>query len=142
MLAKYKRKSANELKALGLEDLGYVDITEETKDDWVEPYMSDGWNILDGTTVLLAWVPWMLASFLTVNLSILKVVRTVRVLRPLKFISKAEGLKVTLMCFFGTLIDIINVFLVLMMVLLLFSIFAVSMLKGKLFYCDSLDEGQ
>lgn len=92
---------------------------------------------MDCFTVITSWVPLILASFIGSNLSVFKVVRAVRVLRPLKFISRFEGLKTTLLCFFGAIVDIINMFFVMLLFLLLFSIFAVSMLKGKFHYCES-----
>jgi flagellar motor component MotA len=57
-----------------------------------DSYLRETWNVIDFIIILISVIS---ASLTSVNLSVLKVIRLFRVLRPLKLISKNEGLKVS-----------------------------------------------
>ncbi|RXG54564.1 Calcium-channel protein cch1, partial [Armadillidium vulgare] len=66
-------------------------------------YFSSGWNIMDGTLVLISVVD-ILMSLIDTNshriFGILRVFRLLRALRPLRVINRAPGLKLALMALF------------------------------------------
>jgi hypothetical protein len=57
-----------------------------------ESYIRDTWNIIDFFIIIISIAS---ASLPTVDLSVLKILRLFRILRPLRLISKNEGLKVS-----------------------------------------------
>jgi hypothetical protein len=55
-------------------------------------YILSGWNILDFLIVLFS----VFSLGLDADISFIKVLRVARILRPLRLIQKAEGLKITI----------------------------------------------
>ena len=68
-------------------------------------------------------------------MSAFKVLRLLRILRPIRLLSRNEGLKLAIRTLRKALPHLLNLFMVLLVVLLLFAIFLVSFLKGRLYYC-------
>jgi len=65
-----------------------------------EAYLRDGWNFLDCFIVLMGFLDIALSAVLTGNSSLagLKAMRLLRTLRPLRLISRAEGVKECFNC--------------------------------------------
>lgn len=55
-------------------------------------YLRDSWNVLDFLIVVLSVVSLSLDA----NLSFIKVLRVARILRPLRLIQRAQGLKIAI----------------------------------------------
>jgi hypothetical protein len=94
-----------------------------------DSYLRDPWNILDFMTVtfsVLALTP------LPNKLSIVKVFR---ILRPLRVISRYEGLKLQVKSLFYSIPNIVNVFLIFLLFLVIMSIITKSFMQGKMNYC-------
>ena len=72
-----------------------------------------------------------------VDLSFIKALRILRVLRPLRVISRNEGLKVAVQCLFNAIPGIVNVLVIEMLFFMLFGIFGTNYFKGTFFYCDT-----
>lgn len=92
-------------------------------------YLSSGWNILDGTIVIISVIS--LASSGNSSLSVLKSLRTLRVLRPLRMIARNEGLKLVVNALLRAIPSIFNVLVVALLVFLIFAVFAVNLFKGE-----------
>ena len=105
-------------------------------------YLSDGWNRLDGflVTLSLVDVTFVIAG---VNggslLSILKILRILRALRPLRVINKAPKLKRIVGCMVEATKSISSTLMIVGFVFLIFAIFGVNLLGGKLYHCMSTD---
>ena len=56
-------------------------------------YLKDEWNRLDFIIVLFSIITWILTNFNNIDLSFAKGFRALRALRPLRMVSKHEGIK-------------------------------------------------
>jgi voltage-dependent calcium channel T type alpha-1H len=56
-------------------------------------YMNNSWNVMDFVIVVISLVSLIPMN---INLSVLKVIRMARLLRPLRVISKSENLKLSI----------------------------------------------
>jgi hypothetical protein len=66
----------------------------------------------------------------------LKVLRVLRALRPLRIISKSEGLKLAVSSLFTALPAIANGILICTLVIFIYAIIGISLFKGQFLYCD------
>ena len=92
-------------------------------------------NILDFFIVIISITSLSLGS--TVKLGFLKVLRLIRVLRPLRMISRNPGLRIAIMSLFNAIPDIGNVLVVSLLFLLLFAILFTTFFKGTFWSCDT-----
>lgn len=67
-------------------------------------YMRDLWNVLDFIIVFFSLISLGIDS----GLSVVKVLRVARILRPLRLIQRAEGLKIATMAFFKAIPEIMS----------------------------------
>lgn len=95
-------------------------------------YLRDGWNMLDFFIVALSVVSLSVDA----NLSFIKVLRVARILRPLRLIQKAQGLKIAIQSLFKALPQIMSLQIVVMFVIFMISILLTTLLSGKFFSCD------
>lgn len=91
-----------------------------------DSYLKDTWNIIDFVIVLISISDF----FLNESFAVLKLIRTVRALKPLRIITKNQRLKVAVSSLFKSFKDIINALLMSMMFFLIFSIIFVNFFKG------------
>lgn len=91
-------------------------------------YLREGWNILDFVIVTTSFIPLFLGSDSGVNLTVL---RSFRVLRPLRTISNIRSLKVILVTLFSAVPQLINTIIILLFFLLVFAIGGVQLYMGK-----------
>jgi hypothetical protein len=70
------------------------------------------------------------------NLSVLKIIRMARLLRPLRVISKNENLKLSIQALVVASPAIASLLVIFLLVMFIFGIVAVNLFKGKSFYCD------
>ncbi|XP_071068372.1 sodium channel protein type 11 subunit alpha [Dasypus novemcinctus] len=99
-------------------------------------YFTSVWCWLDFVIVIVS-----LPSFL-INLSYLKSFRTLRGLRPLRALSKFEGMKVVVNALMGAIPAIVNVLLVCLIFWLIFCIVGINLFSGKFGRCVNKTEGK
>ena len=85
-------------------------------------YLKDEWNRLDFIIVLFSIITWILASVNNIDLSFAKGFRALRALRPLRLVSKYEGIKTVVNAILFALPSLFNVMVIIAMLLLIFSI--------------------
>merc|ERR1712159_904189 len=104
-------------------------------------YWTSGWNKLDGCIVWISWVDLALtiAGVSGGLLSILKICRMFRALRPLRAVSRLPGLKrvvnvlILSLAPIGTTLIIVGVFF------FLFAVLGGQLFAGQFYYCDEGD---
>ena len=92
-----------------------------------ESYIRNSWNIIDFVIVVLSIISIMP---LNINLNIFKVLRLMRVLRPLRVISKNDGLRLSIQSLLMAIPSIFNVILIALLFFLIFGIMGVNYMKG------------
>jgi hypothetical protein len=98
-----------------------------------DAYLKNGWNVLDGTIVLLSILSLATSGS---SLRAFKSFRTLRVMRPLRLISRNEGMRLVVNAFFKAIPAIANVIFVTVLVFLLFAVVGVSFFKGSFNSCQ------
>ena len=89
-----------------------------------QAYMKDGWNLLDGSIVILSILG------LLPNAPNFTMLRSFRVLRPLRSISKLPQLRKIITGFIASLSELANVMVLLLFVLVCFALFGVTFWRG------------
>lgn len=103
-------------------------------------YLRDPWNILDFVIVFFSIITWILEAYATGDVSFLRGFRALRALRPLRVVSKNEGIKTVVNALLESIPALINVLLIVMLFLLVFGILGIQLFKGQLGYCN--DDGE
>ncbi len=88
-------------------------------------YLRDPWNILDFFIVIVSIFNWILESMSDINISFLRGFRALRALRPLRMVSKNEGMKIVVNSLLTSIPSLINVLLVSLLFFLVFGILGV-----------------
>jgi hypothetical protein len=70
------------------------------------------------------------------ELDALKILRLLRTFRPLRFISHNPNLKIVVNAILESLTALINVFIIIILIWVMFAIFGVFIFSGKLGYCS------
>lgn len=97
-------------------------------------YIKDHWNKLDLIILALSLVDIAVTS---VDISIVKLLRSLRILRPLKLIRYNTSMKIVLKSLINSILSSFNVIAVISIIWLIFGILGVSLFKGKLYYCSN-----
>jgi len=101
---------------------------------WCEHgYLKDGWNVLDGVVVIITVLDILMEGS---GGGFLKTVRILRALRPLRLISRNQNLRVVAQTIFSSLQDLLSLMVVALLFLLIFALFATSMLSGRMYSCS------
>ena len=95
-------------------------------------YITAGENIMDFLIVLSSLVSLLPMD---VNLTTCKIARMARLLRPLKMISKNDGLKLSITALAVSLPAIGSLMVIVFLILFMFAVVGVNLLKGKSYYC-------
>lgn len=95
-------------------------------------YLRESWNQLDFFIVITSLVDLMMTGK---SLGFIKIIRLLRILRPLRFISHNKAMKMIVSALLDSGGSMVNVIIVIMVVWLMFAILAVNLFSGKLFYC-------
>ncbi|KAG2489238.1 hypothetical protein HYH03_012259 [Edaphochlamys debaryana] len=90
-------------------------------------YLRDGWNVVDFVVVVLGFVD----IFSSGNLTAL---RTVRVLRPLRAVTRISGMRVLVMTMLDSIPMLLDVFLLCAFTFFIFGLIAVQLFSGVLRY--------
>ena len=100
-------------------------------------YLTEPWNVLDFFIVVSSLIDMNLES---VDIPAIKVLRLLRTLRPLRFISHNINLKIVVTSLLESVGAIINVLIVLILIWLMFAILAINLLKEKMSYCSGVED--
>jgi len=101
-----------------------------------DAYLKDPWNILDFVIVSFSVLNWILDSFSDISVSFLRGFRALRALRPLRMVSKNEGMKIVVNSLLTSIPNLVNVMLICMLFLLVFGILGVQLFKGAMGSCN------
>ena len=88
-------------------------------------YLRDPWNVMDFLIVVFSIVNWVLESFGSLNVSFLRGFRALRALRPLRMVSKNEGMKSVVNSLLKSIPQLFNVLLISLLFYLVFGILGV-----------------
>ena len=75
-------------------------------------------------------------SFEGINLSFIKILRLLRTLRPLRFISHNLSMKLVVTALLESVSGIFNVLIVVLIIWMMFAILGMNLLKDKMGYCE------
>lgn len=92
-------------------------------------YLRDSWNILDFTIVMSSYLQMMISSGTNLN-----VLRSFRVLRPLRTISGIEGLRVIVTVLMKSISLLLDILIILMFFFIIFAIAGLNLWFGVLKY--------
>ncbi|KAG8239539.1 hypothetical protein J437_LFUL019258 [Ladona fulva] len=107
-----------------------------------DAYFTSGWNIMDGSLVIISIVDLLMSMFSEGSpriFGILRVFRLLRSLRPLRVINRAPGLKLVVQTLLSSLRPIGNIVLICCTFFIIFGILGVQLFKGAFFYCEGPD---
>ena len=93
-----------------------------------EAYIRDPWNILDFTIVMCALLDLVLRD--KVDVGFLKSLRTVRLLRPLRLITRNKALKVALASLLASMPNISRLMLMVLFYISLLAVLQTALLSG------------
>ena len=93
----------------------------------------DNWNKLEFFIVLSTVIDMILSSG---GMRAMRNLRLIKILRPLRFISRNENLQLVVKALLSSAVAITNVTMVIFVIYTMFAILGMSLLKGKLGYCD------
>ena len=96
-------------------------------------YLRDSWNGLDFFIVSTSIIDMLLAS---TDIPALKVLRLLRMIRPLRVISHNPQLKMIVAALFESVGSIINVSVVVLIIWMMFAIYGMNTYMGMFFYCS------
>ena len=101
-------------------------------------YARDMWNLMDILIVTFS-IATIILRGQGDDLSILKIFRMLRVLRPLRFLKRNLGLKTQVLSLIKAVPGISNLLQISALIFFIFSIQAVSLFKGTFYYCDTVN---
>ena len=96
-------------------------------------YMRSYWNMLDFLVVSITITSYFTSSD---NLNAIKVFKLIKVLRPLRAISKNPGLKISISALAVALPGIFDILIVMLLFFFIFGIITLNYFKGNYNYCD------
>ena len=97
-------------------------------------YLRETWSILDFIIVIFSLVDLILINY---NLSFIKILRLLRILRPLRFISHNINMKIVVNSLLKSLPGLGNVFIFIFLIWLMFAILGINFMSGKMGYCTN-----
>ena len=100
-----------------------------------DSYLRSAWNILDFIIVLSAVFSMLFSNFIGLKLSFLKALRMLRILRPLRLISRNKGLKLSLTALVKSIPKIFNLLLIVSFCLFILAILGTTLFCGKFYRC-------
>jgi small-conductance mechanosensitive channel len=99
-------------------------------------YLQESWSQLDFFIVVTSWIDVAVTG---VDLTFVKILRLLRTLRPLRFITHNMNMKIVVTALLESVSGIINVVIVVLLVWIMFAIFGINIMKGKMYYCKFPD---
>jgi len=102
-------------------------------------YLRESWNILDFIIVIASLLDMSVSS---INLGFIKILRLLRTLRPLRFVTHNPSMRLIVTALLESKTAIFNVLIVIVMIWLMFAILAVNIVGDKMGYCSGFAEDE
>ena len=102
-------------------------------------YLRDPWNKLDFLIVFFSILTMILESVIETDISFIRGFRALRALRPLRVVSKNEGIKTVVNSLLKSIPALLNVLLIVLLFLMVFGILGIQLFKGSLGFCNDDD---
>jgi Ni,Fe-hydrogenase I cytochrome b subunit len=99
-------------------------------------YLKDSWNILDFIIVMFSILTWIMEAAAGADISFIRGFRALRALRPLRVVSKNEGIKTVVNSLLLSIPALLNVLLIVLLFLMVFGILGIQLFMGKLGNCN------
>ena len=100
-------------------------------------YMRDLWNLLDLAVVIIS----LLTAFATgEGVKQFKVLRAFRAMRPLRAVKRFPSLKVAAECLLASIPSMLNVLLVVLVWICMYSMLGVQLYRGMFFRCENIQD--
>lgn len=99
-----------------------------------DSYLNSPWNILDFIIVTSSLLLMIIHSHGAMGSS-LKIVRMMRILRPLRMINRNPGMKLVIISMINAVTDLGSVIVISTLFLMLFAILGTNLFKGTFFRC-------
>ena len=99
-------------------------------------YLRDSWNQLDFIIVFFSVLDIALSGY---KLPFIKIIRLTRVLRPLRFISRNQNMKLVVIALLESFGGIANVVVVIILCWVMIGILGINLVKQKMGYCNGAD---
>jgi len=96
-------------------------------------YIIDSWNKIDFTIVISSIIDLFLRG--DSDFKIVKLFRLLRVIKPIRLISRNDGLKIALRTLMKSAPNLIQLMMILFVFFVLFGIFMVNVVKGQFYSC-------
>ena len=94
-------------------------------------YLRNHWNILDFIIVVISLVSVSIPDESSEGLATFKVIRMARLLRPIRVISKNDGLKIAIQALYVSVPAMLNLLVIVLLFMVIFAIVGVNLFKGK-----------
>ena len=98
-------------------------------------YFREAWNILDFLIVASALLGIIAGD--AIDISFVKALRILKILRPLRIIARNKGLKVAIISLGRSIPNIVNLQVIVLFFVFLFAILQTTLLSGSFFYCET-----
>ena len=95
-------------------------------------YLRSSWNLIDFCIVIGAILSLVLKRF---DFGYIKAIRMIRILRPMRVISRNEGLKVAVLSLLNSIPGLVNVMILSLSFFMLYGILGTNFFGGKFFSC-------
>lgn len=93
-------------------------------------YLDNNWSKLDFFIIITAIIDMSLTN---VDLSVIKMLRT---LRPLRILTRNLNMKIIITALGQSMVGIFNVLIIIILIFIMFGILAITLLQDKLYYCS------
>ena len=98
-------------------------------------YLREPWNCLDFFIVVISIISLTASD---IELQIFKILRMGKLIRPLRVLSRNEGLKISIQALIVSIPAMMRLMMIVMLFFVIFAVMGINLLKGRLYAC-SLD---
>ena len=98
-------------------------------------YLRDSFNVLDFVIVVISIAAWILEAQEGFDISFVRAFRALRALRPLKLVSKNEGMKLVVNSILSSIPSLVNVALISLLFYFVFGVIGLQSLMGRVSAC-------
>ena len=100
-------------------------------------YLLNSWNRLDFLIVIVSIISLAIPVEESESLTALKIIRMARLLRPIRVVSKNDGLRISIQALYVSVPAILNLLVIVLLFMTIFGIIGVNLFKGRFEYCDT-----
>jgi hypothetical protein len=121
-------------------DLNPLDEPENCCKVGRHTYIYDSFNLFDFIIVGFTVGSFVLENYtkkLGIKIGAAKAFRSLRALRPLKLVSKSDGMKIVVSSLLTAIPNLMNVLMISLLFFTIFAILSVQLLAGKVSYCSA-----